>query len=92
MHKKQWDEIKNLYSVERYLLLKEITVQVPSTDETLKELDTEYSDTIQDVNFHSIVEYLDQVTDDDLLIHFSFYGIHSLYIDETGKGLLVLAQ
>ena len=89
MIKKQWNEIKNNYSNERYQLLKKLTIEIDSIDGIEYE-ENDFTTILIDEDFYSVVSDLAQVTDNDLEINFNHYGYATLYIDKSGRGLAII--
>lgn len=95
----QLKEVKNNNGKEFYEAIKSVVMTVDDVNDERAEIqglmlpeELEQSDDniIQDENFYSVVEYLSEVTADDIKSNFGRYGYNSLYIDNDGRGLLVL--
>ena len=96
---KEFEEVKSNNEKEFYEAIKSVTMIVDDVNDERAEnqgmmlpdeLERADENTFQDEHFHSVVEYLSEVTADDIRINFGRYGTNSLYIDENGRGLFIM--
>lgn len=89
---KQLEEVEELYPVIYEAVLKYVSL-LDSYEEVLADdglYDESYDTLFMDVNFYSVIDYIEELTVDNISELFGYFGGGGIYIDKEGRGAVVI--